>query len=81
MGRIMEKDDLKSLVTQMYKELLENIDSQEKANKEQILNYLTDAITTIKKIDDTELDSTEHARLAFTNAYQEIAKESISSYK
>jgi diguanylate cyclase (GGDEF)-like protein len=77
----MKKDDLKSLVTQMYKELLNNIDSQEEANKEQILDYLTDAIETIKKIDDTELDSTEHARLAFSNAYKEIAKESLSSYK
>jgi diguanylate cyclase (GGDEF)-like protein len=81
MGRIMEKDDLKSLVTQMYKELLKNIDSQQEANKEQIISYLEDAINTIKTIKDTEIDSIEHAKLAFTNAYKEIAKESISSYQ
>jgi len=77
----MEKDDLKSLVTQMYKELLQNIDLQDKANKEQVITYLQNAIKTIQKIDDTKIDSIEHAKLAFTNAYKEIAKESLSSYK
>jgi len=77
----MEKDDLKSLVTQMHKELLENIDSQEQANKEQVIKYLQDAIRTIRKIDDNKIDSIEHAKLAFTNAYKEIAKESLTSYK
>jgi diguanylate cyclase (GGDEF)-like protein len=77
----MEKDDLKSLVTQMHKELLDNIDSQEEANKEQVINYLKDAISTIKKIDDEDIDSIEHARVAFTNAYKKIAKESLSSYE
>jgi len=77
----MEKDDLKSLVTQMHKELLENIDSQPEANKEQVIDYLRNAIKTIRKIDDDKIDSIEHAKLAFTNAYKEIAKESLSSYK
>jgi len=77
----MKKDDLKSLVTQMYKELLDNIDSQETPSKEQVVDYLEDAVNTIKKIDDDEIDSIEHAKLAFTNAYKEIAKKSISSYK
>jgi len=76
----MKKDDLKSLVTQMYKELLENINSQDKVNKEQVIDYLEDAICTLKKID-IETDSIEHAKLAFTNSYKEIAKKSISSYK
>lgn len=77
----MKKDDLKSLVTQMYKELLDNIDSQETPSKEQVVDYLEDAVNTIKKIDDDQIDSIEHAKLAFTNAYKEIAKKSISSYK
>jgi diguanylate cyclase (GGDEF)-like protein len=65
----------------MHKELLDNIDSQEEANKEQVINYLKDAISTIKKIDDEDIDSIEHARVAFTNAYKKIAKESLSSYE
>jgi len=77
----MKKDNLKSLVTQMYEELLNNIDSQEKASKEQIIHYLEDAIDTIRRIDNNAIDSIEHARIAFTNAYKEIAKKSISSYK
>ena len=81
LGGSMEKDDLKSLVTQMHKELLENIDLQKEANKEQVIDYLEDAIKTIKKIDDDRIDSIEHAKLAFTNVYKEIATKSISSYK
>ncbi len=76
----MKKDDLKSLVAQMYKELLQNIDSQENVNKAQVIDYLEDAICTFKKID-IETDSIEHAKLTFTNTYKEIAKKSISSYK
>ncbi|MEN4052438.1 MULTISPECIES: GGDEF domain-containing protein [Sulfurimonas] len=77
----MKKDDLKSLVSQMHKELLNNIDSQKEVNKEMLISYLTDAIKSIKKIHDDEIDSIEHAKLAFTNAYKEIAQKSISSYK
>jgi diguanylate cyclase (GGDEF)-like protein len=76
----MKKDALKSLVTQMYKELLKNINSQEKVNKEQVIDYLEDAICTLKEID-IKTESIEHAKLAFTNAYKDIAKKSISSYK
>lgn len=77
----MEKDDLKSLVTQVYKELLSNIDSQNKPNKEEIVSYLRDAAITIESLADSEIDSIEHAKLTFTNAYKNIADKSISSYK
>ena len=77
----MQKEDLKSLVTQMYEELIENIDAQEKPNKEQILTFLQDATSTISSIRDSEIDSIEHAKLAFTNAYKEIAHETINSYQ
>ena len=77
----MKKDDLKSLVTQMYEDLLQNINSQTEANKEQVINYLKDAVSTIENISDREIDSIEHARLAFTNAYKVIADKSISSYQ
>jgi len=77
----MKKNDLKSLVVQMNKELINNIDSQDKATKEQVISYLQDAIRTINNIDDNKTDSIEHAKLEFTNAYKEIAKKSISSYQ
>jgi diguanylate cyclase (GGDEF)-like protein len=77
----MQKEDLKSLVTQMYNELIEDIDSQENATKEQVVTFLQDATVSISKIDENKLDSIEHAKLAFTNAYKEIASDSIFSYK
>jgi len=77
----MKKDDLKSLVTQMYQDLLENIDAQEEPNKDEVVNYLKDAVVSISQIDDGAIDSIEHAKLAFKNAYKEIAHQSLSSYK
>jgi len=77
----MQKEDLKSLVTQMYEELIENIDSQEDATKEQVVTFLQNAALSISTIDEKKLDTMEHAKLAFTSAYKEIANNSISSYK
>jgi len=77
----MNKNDLKSLVTQMNKELLNNIDSQDEPTKEQVISYLQDAIITLKNIHDTDTDSLERAKLEFTNTYKELAEKSISSYK
>lgn len=77
----MKKDDLKSLVTQMYNNLLDTIDEQETASKEQVVEYLKDSVKVVSNIDDDEIDSIEHAKSAFNNAYKVIADKSISSYK
>ena len=77
----MKKDDLKSLVTQMYENLLENIDCQDCADKEHVVAYLRDAIDVVSHLDDKQIDSIEHAKSAFNNAYKEIANKSISSYQ
>lgn len=77
----MQKDDLKSLVTQMYENLLEKIDAQEDANKEQVINYLKDSVNVIETITDDDLDSMAHARAAFTNAYKELTSRSLLSYQ
>ena len=77
----MEKDDLKSLVTQMYENLLENIDHQDNADKENVIAYLRDSIDALSKLKDEQITSIEHAKSAFNNAYKEIANSSISSYK
>ncbi len=77
----MKKDDLKSLVIRMYENLLENINNQEKINKEQVINYLRDAIDDFSTISDDKTSSIEHAKSIFDNAYKEIANKSISSYK
>lgn len=77
----MEKDDLKSLVTQMYHNLLDKIDEEEEATREQIINYLKDSASIISAIDDSEIDSVEHAKSLFSNAYKELTDKSIASYK
>ncbi|MDB2562220.1 GGDEF domain-containing protein [Sulfurimonas sp.] len=77
----MEKDDLKSLVTKMYENLLESIDCQDGADKELVVSYLRDAIDIVSNVDDKQIGSIEHAKSAFNNAYQEIANKSISSYQ
>ena len=78
MGNFMQKEDLKSLVTQMYDELISNIDAQEDATKEQVVSYLQDATNTIASINDDEINSIEHAKLAFSNAYKELVHKSLS---
>ena len=77
----MEKDDLKSLVAQMYEQLLANIDASETVSKEQVSNYLKDASITIDTMSDASIDSSEHAREIFKNTYKEIAKKSLESYE
>ncbi|MEA3331153.1 MAG: GGDEF domain-containing protein [Campylobacterota bacterium] len=77
----MQKDDLKSIVTQMCENLIEQIDLEKSPTKEQILNYLKDSVDVLTSIDDSKIDSIEHAKSAFSNAYKEIAKKGISSYE
>lgn len=77
----MKTNSLKSLVTQLYEDLLSKIDAQKEPNKEQVITYLQDAVMTIQNIDEDDLDSVEHAKLAFNNAYKEIANKTLSSYQ
>ncbi len=77
----MKKEDLKSLVTQVYEELLETINQQNAPDKDEVVSYLYNAAFTIEHIASQEIDSIEHAKLAFNNAYKKIADSSISSYK
>jgi diguanylate cyclase (GGDEF)-like protein len=77
----MHKDDLKALVTQMYTDLLEQIDGEENATLEQIRIYLDDARATVGSIDEHRLDSLDESKMYFTNSYKELAKKSISSYQ
>jgi len=79
-GIYMQKKDLKSLVTQMFDELMQEIDAQDEASKEQVVTFLQDATNTIASINDEAIDSVEHAKHAFANAYKEVAQKSLDSY-
>jgi diguanylate cyclase (GGDEF)-like protein len=77
---IMKKKDLKALVEQIYENLIERIDADKKATKAQVINYLKDAIDIVSNINDDDLDSIEHAKVAFNNSYKELVNQSINSY-
>jgi len=77
-GMLMQNEELKSLVTKMYNNILNLIDNQENTSKEQLIHYLQDAIRTVESI---ENDNVASAKFFFENPYKEVAKSSISSYK
>lgn len=77
----MKKYDLKALIGEIYENLLERIDAQEDATKEQVINYLKDIVNIVSVIDDKDLDSIEHTKEAFNNTYKELVKESLISYE
>ena len=77
----MQKDDLKSLVTQMYQELMESIESQNEANKEEVIIFLEDAINTISRVTDEDMHSLQREHVSFTNHYKELTDESLSHYQ
>ena len=77
----MQKADLKSLVTQVYEELLANIDSSETVSKEQVISYLKNAARTIGTMENDAIDSSEHTKEIFKNTYKEIAQKSLKSYE
>jgi len=76
----MQKEKLISLVTQMYEELLDSINTQKHPTKAQVVSFMQDATDTIASINDNEMDSIEHAKSAFSNAYKDIASQSLSEY-
>jgi len=76
----MRKDDLKSLVTQMYENLLEKIDLEENADKTQVINYLKDSIDIFSDISEHRLESIERAKLAFTDEYKELTHKALKAY-
>ena len=77
----MTKDDLKSLVTEMYENLLENINHQATANTDDVIEYLRNSIHAVTSVSEGKRDCIEETKAAFNNAYQEIANKSISSYQ
>ncbi|MEA2091702.1 MAG: GGDEF domain-containing protein, partial [Campylobacterota bacterium] len=76
----MKKDELISLTDKMCKELLIIINEQKEATKEQVANYLTESAQIIMNVKKEDISSAGFAESLFHNAYQEIAKKSLSSY-
>lgn len=77
----MQKSDLKALAEEMYSNLINKIDSSESISKEQMVDYLKDAIRVISSLQAEELDSIEHAKIAYNNSYKELVEQSLNSYE
>jgi len=77
----MQKEDIKSFITRMYENLLEQIETHDETNKEQIINYLQDVENIILTINENDKTSLNKAQSSFINIYKEIADESLSSYQ
>jgi len=80
MGIYMHKEDLKSLINQMHKELIDNIDAQKDPSKEQVVTFLQDATNAISSLKENSLGDVERSKMMFINAYKDIARESLSSF-
>ncbi len=77
----MKKDDLKSLVTQVYNNILHNIDTNNETTKKDIADALKHASDTLHTISNSRVDSVEQAKAILANSYKELAKKSLLSYK
>ena len=77
----MQKSDLKALVEEIYANLMQRIDAQDSVNKDQVVDYLKDAVDIVNSIDDKDIDSTKHAKEAFDNKYKELVSQSLISYE
>ena len=77
----MQKDELISLVNKMCKELLNIIDEKDGATLEQISNYLVESAEVIAHVNQDNINDTGYTESLFHNAYRDIAKKSLSSYK
>lgn len=77
----MEKDDLKSLVTQIFNDILTSIDTEDNPSQEYVAKNLLNASQIVQKMSIDHIDSSEHARMILEKSYKEIAEKSIISYK
>ena len=77
----MDKNKLKSLVTDMYENLLSRIEREDEASKELVVDYLKEATEVIANLNADQLNSITAQNHIYSDAYKKIAKESLASYK
>jgi len=77
----MQKNELKALLEEIYKNLVEQIDADENTTKEQVVNYLKNSVNILSNIKESDVSSIEHAKEAFDNSYKELIAQSLNSYE
>lgn len=76
----MQKDELRSVVTGLFQNLLDEIDQEVNTSKHQVVNYLKEATDIIAELNE-EIDSTNEVKSLFANMYKDIARHSLTSYQ
>lgn len=77
----MQKNELIPLVNKMCRELLNIIDEEDSATLEQVSSYLIESAEVITHINKDHVSAAGYAESLFHNAYKDIARKSLSSYK
>ena len=78
----MKKKELVSLVDKMCKSLLIVIDEQDsEATLEQVAGYLKESANVIATLNEDKVSNVAYTEALFHNAYEDLAKQSITSYK
>lgn len=78
----MKKTELTSLVDKMCKRLLVVIGEQDdETTLEQVSSYLNESARVISTLNEDKATNVAYTEALFHNAYEDIAKQSISSYK
>lgn len=76
----MHKNSLVKLVEEIFENLIERINTNENPSKEQVINYLTDAIEILSVLNDNDNRTIDEAKGIFTNVYKDIMNDSLASY-
>jgi len=77
----MKKNELLSLIKEMCININSFIDDNEEISKEHIVDYLRNSANLISNITDAEINSYQDSKNVLIEDYNEIAKQTLKSYK
>lgn len=77
----MQKEELKSLAQEMYKNLILTIDEQDEINTQQIMRYINEATQAMSNLKNDKLTTLEYTKSTFNSAYKKIASQGLKNYK
>ncbi len=77
----MQKDELISATNGMCKELLNAIENNKSATKDEIADLLIESAQVIMNVSDEDISKVSFAELLFSNAYRDLTNKSLLSYE
>ncbi|MDY0116625.1 MAG: GGDEF domain-containing protein [Sulfurimonadaceae bacterium] len=77
----MDKHTLKSLITEMYENLILKIDEQDKPTKEQVIEFLYSTASALSSMSNSNIEKLSAKKFVFADLYKSIANESLLSYE